>query len=110
MPTKLWKGFEEAPVTVNYFAGLRKSGCVVETWRGKAAPATAQGSPTDEVFPGAGDRRERRGPVGMPTGPRKPVEEFGGCGLGATDEDKCKFMSGTAEPCPGHDQAVGAGE
>ena len=84
---------------VNFSAGLRKSSCIAETGRGKANPVTAQDSPTDEVFPGD-----------MPTEPRKPVEEFGGCGLGATDKDRCKFRPGMADPYLGHNQAIGAGE
>ena len=111
IPTNLWKEAEEALVTGNCPASWRKAGCVAETGRGKAAPETTQDSPTDGVFSGAGDTRDERGPVdGMPTEPRKFVEEFGGCGPGATDEDRCKFMSGTAEPRPGHDQAAGTWE
>ena len=74
------------------------------------APTTAPGSPKDEVLPGVIDWKDRHSPVaGMPSGPRKPVEEVGGRRLGATDNDNGKFTSGTAKFHPGHDQAVGGG-
>ena len=83
--------------------------CVVgdETGRGKAAPATAQGSLEDEVFSGDVDWKDGRSPVGcMPIEPRKLVEEAGGLRLGAAVEDNGKF---TVESRPGHDQVVGGG-
>ena len=104
-PPSSGRVLKEAPVTGIVSAGLCVAGD--ETGRGNAVPATAQGSLEDEVFPGDVDWKDGRSPVGgMPTEPRKLVEEAGGLRLGAADEDNGKF---TVESRPGHDQAVGEG-